>query len=49
IVAHNYSPDNIYVSKVMLNHAELNRLYITHEEIMNGGILEFYMTSEKQY
>jgi len=48
IIAHNYSRDNIYVSEVMLNHAELNRLYISHEEIMNGGILEFYMTSEKQ-
>lgn len=48
IIAHNYSPDNIYVSKVMLNQAELNRHYITHEEIMNGGILEFYMAAEKQ-
>ncbi|MBN2611431.1 MAG: glycoside hydrolase family 92 protein [Bacteroidales bacterium] len=48
IIAHNYSPDNVYVSKVMLNQSELSRRYITHEEIMNGGILEFWMTSEKQ-
>lgn len=28
----------------MLNGEPLNRLYITHEEIMKGGKLTFYMS-----
>ncbi len=37
---------NVYVKKVTLNGQPLNRRYITHEEILNGGKLVFYM-SEK--
>ena len=38
---------NVYVKKVVLNGQPLNRLYITHAEIMNGGTLLFYMSSKK--
>lgn len=37
---------NVYVKKVMLNGAPLNRLYITHAEIMKGGKLTFYMSAK---
>lgn len=37
---------NVYVKKVMLNGTPLNRLYITHAEIMKGGKLTFYMSAK---
>lgn len=40
------SDKNVYVKKVMLNGQLLNRLYITHEEIMKGGKLIFYMSAK---
>ncbi len=46
IVAKNQSDKNVYVKKVELNGKPLNRLYITHEEIMNGGNLVFYMSAK---
>ena len=36
---------NIYVSKAELNGKLLDRLYITHDEIMRGGELVFYMSA----
>ena len=36
---------NVYVKKVTLNGLILNRRYITHEEILNGGNLVFYMSA----
>jgi predicted alpha-1,2-mannosidase len=41
----NQSSENVYVQKVILNGKPLNRLFITHEEIMNGGTLEFSMSN----
>ena len=41
----NQSDKNVYVQKVLLNGKPLNRRYITHEEIMAGGELTFYMSS----
>ena len=43
ITAVNQSPENVYVRKVELNGSKLDRLYITHDEIMQGGRLVFYM------
>ncbi len=40
------SVNNKYISEVKLNGVTLNRSYITHEEIMNGGTLDFTMGSE---
>ncbi len=42
------SPDNIYIRSVKLNGVKLNRSWITHSEIMNGGVLEFEMSSSFQ-
>jgi putative alpha-1,2-mannosidase len=39
----NQSEKNVYVQKVELNGRPLSRLYITHDEIMAGGVLTFYM------
>jgi putative alpha-1,2-mannosidase len=46
IEAKNQSDKNVFVEKIELNGKPLNRLYITHPEIMNGGKIVFYM-SEK--
>ena len=46
IVTHNLSDENIYVESIHLNNKKLDRLYITHNEIMQGGVLEFFMSSE---
>jgi predicted alpha-1,2-mannosidase len=37
------SKENKYIQEVKLNGSVLNRSYITHEEIIGGGILEFTM------
>ena len=37
------SNENKYIQEIKLNGVELTRSYITHEEIMNGGVLEFSM------
>ncbi len=39
------SEENKYIQEVKLNGAVLDRSYITHEEIMKGGTLEFVMGS----
>lgn len=43
IIAHNNSNENIYIKSMKLNGKELNRYWITHEEIVNGGTLELEM------
>jgi putative alpha-1,2-mannosidase len=39
------SNENKYIQEVKLNGEVLGRSYITHEEIMSGGTLEFTMVS----
>ncbi len=43
IIAENNSPQNVYVSKVLLNGQQHARNYITYDEIMAGGELRFIM------
>ena len=43
IVAHNASFENIYVQSAKLNGQVLAHPWVTHEEITNGGTLEFEM------
>ncbi|HLK29526.1 MAG TPA: GH92 family glycosyl hydrolase [Puia sp.] len=40
----NQSDKNVYIPKILLNGAVLKSLFITHEDIMNGGTLTFYMS-----
>ncbi|VAX28018.1 Alpha-1,2-mannosidase [hydrothermal vent metagenome] len=44
VIAENYSPSNIYVEKVFLNDTLLDRSWIKHSEIANGGTLRFVMS-----
>jgi predicted alpha-1,2-mannosidase len=46
IEAKDQGPKNVYVKKVTLNGQPLTRRYITHEEILNGGKLVFYMSAK---
>ncbi|SHF17353.1 GH92 family glycosyl hydrolase [Flavisolibacter ginsengisoli] len=46
IEARNQSDKNVYVQKVVLNGVELNRLYITQQDILKGGTLQFFMGSK---
>jgi predicted alpha-1,2-mannosidase len=44
IKANNLSDKNIYIKSAILNKNLLTRSFITHQEIMDGGLLEFEMT-----
>lgn len=44
ISAINNSPKNKYIRSVKLNGLPIYRSYLSHEEIMNGGVLEFEMS-----
>ena len=44
ITANNVSDINKYIESVTLNGKELSVTYITHEDIISGGTLEFKMT-----
>lgn len=45
IIAHNNSNENIYIQSIKLNGKKLDRFWITHAEIINGGSLELEMGS----
>ncbi|MEO6358041.1 MAG: glycoside hydrolase domain-containing protein, partial [Ferruginibacter sp.] len=45
VTAIDQSDKNVYVKKVLLNGQLLDRCYITHDEIMKGGKLEFFMSA----
>lgn len=47
IVAHNNSPENKYVKELRLNGKKLDKSFFTHEDIMKGGKLEFFMSDAK--
>lgn len=42
----NQSDKNVYVQKIELNGKLLNRRYITHKDIMDGGNIIFYMSAK---
>ena len=46
VTAKNQSAKNVYVEKVELNGEVLDRPFITHDAIMAGGTLTFYMTNQ---
>jgi len=46
IIAHENSQKNIYIQSVLLNGKKYTRSYIRHQDIMNGGKLEFFMGSK---
>lgn len=42
----NNSRENKYIEKAVLNGVPLEKPFISHEDIKNGGVLEFTMTSQ---
>jgi len=40
----NQSEENVYIEKIELNGKVMDRLYLLHEEVMQGGRIVFYMT-----
>lgn len=46
VIANNQSAENVFVSKVELNGEVLKEPFIDHTDIMDGGELKFYMSSE---
>ena len=42
------SDDHGFIKDVLLNGKSLDRSYITHEEVMNGGTLKFVFSNEKE-
>jgi predicted alpha-1,2-mannosidase len=46
IIAQNYSGKNIYIENISLNNEKINRCFITHNEIIEGGELKFLMTDK---
>ena len=46
IEAKNQSDKNVYVKEALLNGKRLDRNYITHTEIINGGKLVFMMSDK---
>ena len=46
IVAHNLSRKNVYVKSIKLNGKPYRKAYITHADIMGGGVLEFAMSNK---
>lgn len=45
VIAHNNSKENIYVERATLNGNKLDRLYLNHREIVQGGTMELFMTA----
>ena len=43
IYCHNYSPENKFIQSAKLNGKELNKSWIHHKDLINGGKLEFVM------
>ncbi|WP_291586331.1 GH92 family glycosyl hydrolase [Bacteroides sp.] len=46
IETHNLSKENIYIQSIKLNGEKYNKLYITHQDIVKGGKLEFEMGAQ---
>jgi putative alpha-1,2-mannosidase len=46
LIAKNNTTENCYIQKLSLNGKELKEPRLRHEDIMNGGILEFEMGSK---
>ena len=47
VTANDISKENKYVKGVTLNGKTYNKNYISHEDIMKGGDLVFYMTNKR--
>jgi len=46
IIAHNNSPENMYVERIVLNGQTLDNPFFTHQQLVEGGKLEFFMSNQ---
>lgn len=46
VVAHNNSPENVYIDHALLNGEEYNKCYIDFNDIASGSTLELFMAPE---
>jgi putative alpha-1,2-mannosidase len=46
IHVNNQGPKNVYIKKIVLNGKPLNKLFLSHADIMNGGDITFYMSAK---
>lgn len=46
IVAHDQGPENVYVQKVEVDGRRVERRYLTHEELIAGSRIDFFMGPE---
>lgn len=49
VLAKNNSEKNVYIQSAVLNGEKIDRNYLKHEEIMQGGILELKMGNKPNY
>ena len=49
IIAHNLSEENKYIQQVTLDGKQINRPFITHQQIVNGSKLVFEMGAKPNY
>ena len=47
--ANGVSRENCYIKSVKFNGAPYDKTYVTHEQILSGGVLEFEMSAECAY
>jgi len=45
VIAENHAPNHLYVDKVWLNDTPIDRTWIRHAEIAQGGVLRFSMSA----
>jgi putative alpha-1,2-mannosidase len=46
VEALNNSPENIYIQQVELNGQKLSKGFISHQDILNGGLLKIVMSNK---
>ncbi|WP_456443950.1 GH92 family glycosyl hydrolase [Caldithrix abyssi] len=46
IIAHNAGNGNDYIQNILLNGKPYHKLYLRHQDIVNGGRLEFFMGNQ---
>ena len=46
VIAHDNSPENVYINRAVLNGKDYNKCYLDFADISNGGTLELFMSPE---
>lgn len=49
MIAKNVGGDNVYIQKIRLNGKTYTKNYITHNDIVSGGVIEFFMGKKPNY